>query len=74
MEGGRHDRSIRLALEASEFFEITDVAARQIIRDTAQRISDGWREALREAGVTGVQARDYEPAFINDETEIALAV
>lgn len=37
MEGGSHDRSIRLALEACEFFEITDVGARRIIRDTAQR-------------------------------------
>jgi serine/threonine-protein kinase HipA len=74
VEGGSHDRSIRLALEASEFFEISDIAARRIIRDTARRISGGWREALRDVGVTGVQARDYEPAFINDETEIALGL
>jgi serine/threonine-protein kinase HipA len=74
MEGGGHDRSIRLALEACEFFEITDVIARRIIRDTARRISDGWREALRGVGVTGVQAHDYEPAFINDEMEIALGL
>jgi serine/threonine-protein kinase HipA len=72
MEGGGHNRSIKLALEACEFFEITDAAARQIIRDTAHRISDEWREALRQVGVTGVKARDYELAFINEETEIAV--
>ncbi|MGY2931855.1 serine/threonine protein kinase HipA of HipAB toxin-antitoxin module [Bradyrhizobium sp. GM6.1] len=50
MEGCAHDRSIKLALEASEFFEIAEAEARKIIRDTAQRISDGWREAFRQAG------------------------
>lgn len=74
LEGGPHDRSIQLALDACEFFEITEIEARQIIRDTARRISDGWRNALRQVGVTGSLARAYEPAFLNAETEIALAV
>jgi serine/threonine-protein kinase HipA len=74
IEGGNHDRSIKLALEACEFFEITDAAARQIIRNTAQRISDEWRDALRQVGVTGVQAREYERAFVNDETDIAVSI
>ncbi|MBB4095530.1 type II toxin-antitoxin system HipA family toxin [Ochrobactrum pecoris] len=74
IEGGAHDRSIRLALEACEFFEIADHDARRIIRETAQRVSDGWRETLRSAGVLGSQAREYEGAFINDQTEIALAL
>lgn len=74
LEGGAHDRSIRLALDACDFFEIAEPDARRIIRDTAQRISDGWREALRQVGVTGSLARDYEPAFLNAETEIALTI
>ena len=74
MEGGTHDRSIKLALEACEFFEITDANARKIIRDTAQRISDGWRETLRRVSVSGVQARDYEAAFIHNQSEIALGL
>jgi len=73
IEGGAHDRSIRLALEACEFFEIAEHDARRMIRETAQRVSDGWREALRSAGILGSQAREYEGAFINDQTEIALA-
>jgi serine/threonine-protein kinase HipA len=74
LEGGAHDRSIRLALDACAFFEITEADARQIIRETAQRISNEWREALRLVGVSGSAARDYEPAFVNDQTEIALGV
>lgn len=74
LEGGGHDRSIRLALEACDFFEIVESDARQMIRETARRISAEWREAFRLVGVTGSLARDYEPAFLNDETEIALAL
>lgn len=74
LEGGGHERSIRLALDACEFFEITDADARQMIRQAAERISAGWREAFRLVGVTGSLARDYEPAFVNDEMEIALGM
>lgn len=74
MEGGKHDRSIRLALEACEFFEIAEPDARGIIRETARRVSGEWREAFRHVGVSGAMARDYEPAFVNDEMEIALSL
>lgn len=50
LEGGAHDRSIRLALEACEFFEIAETDARRMIRETALRISDEWREVLRQVG------------------------
>ena len=72
IEGGAHDRSIGLALEASAFFEIPEDEARLIIRGAARCISEGWREALRQVGVSGASARDYEPAFVNDQTETAL--
>ncbi len=68
LEGGTHDRSIDLALEACEFFEIPQAEAREMIRTMAQRVSDGWREALRQVDVTGALARDYELAFVNDQT------
>lgn len=74
IEGGGHDRSIRLALEACEFFEIAEADARRMIRETALRISDEWREMLRQVGVSGGMARQYESAFINDQTEIALTI
>jgi len=45
-----------------------------MIRETAQRISHEWREALRLVGVSGSAARAYEPAFVNDQTEIVLGM
>lgn len=74
LEGGGHERSIELALDACEFFEIGEEEARKMIRDTARRIADEWRDALRDVGVTGALARGYEPAFVNDQTELALAI
>ena len=74
VEGGVHDRSIRLALEACEFFEISEADARRMIRETARRISDDWHEAFRQVGVSGTLAREYEAAFVNDQTETALAL
>jgi serine/threonine-protein kinase HipA len=74
LEGGGHERSIELALDACEFFEIGEEEARKMIRDTARRIASEWRDALRDVGVTGALARAYEPAFINDQTELALAI
>lgn len=71
LEGGAHDRSISLALEACEFFEIPEAEARKMIRTTAQHISDGWREAFKQCGVSGALASDYESAFVSDEMEIA---
>ncbi|MGK2908850.1 MAG: type II toxin-antitoxin system HipA family toxin [Sphingobium sp.] len=74
LEGGTHDRSIRLALEACEFFDIAEADARRMIRETALRISDGWREVLRQVGVSGTLAREYEAAFVNEQTDLALAI
>lgn len=74
LEGGTHDRSISLALEACEFFEIPEAEARETIRAIAHHVVNGWREALRQAGVSGTLARHYEPAFVNDQTEVALTM
>lgn len=73
-EGSGHERSVERALEAAEFFEISDGDARALIRDMAQRISATWREAFRAAGVTGALAKHYEPAFVHEESERALAL
>jgi serine/threonine-protein kinase HipA len=62
---------INLALETCEFFEIPEAEARKMIRTTAQRISEGWREAFKQYGISGALARDYESAFVSDEMETA---
>jgi len=71
MEGGAHDRSIALALEACDFFEIAEADARTLIRNMANTLALAWREALRRVGVTGELAKAYEPAFANQESELA---
>ncbi|GIK76301.1 MAG: hypothetical protein BroJett021_52890 [Chloroflexota bacterium] len=74
MEGGPHDRSIKLAFEACGFFEIAEEEAREIIRQIATLIRAEWRGALQRVGVSGSLAREYEPAFAHDELEAALAI
>lgn len=74
MEGGSHDRSITLALEACQFFEIAEGEARRMIQEMAQKISYGWREVLRVADVSGSLAKEYEPAFVHEQSEAALTL
>lgn len=74
IEGGPHDRSIKLAFEAAPFFEIPEKDAGDIIRGVANVLSAQWRDALRRVGLTGGQARDYEAAFEHAELEIALGI
>lgn len=71
LEDGSNERSILLALEASEFFGLPNAEARALIQGIAYQITEHWRDIFRQHGLTGTQARDYEPAFMNDETEIA---
>lgn len=74
IEGGTHERSIDLALEACEFFEIAKEDATALIRDLAEKLAANWREALRDAAVSGAEARGYEPAFVHDQAERARAL
>ncbi len=74
MEGGSHDRTVELALEAGPFFEIASGDARQMIRAMARKVSDNWREALCSVGVSGNAAKDYELAFVHEQSDAALAV
>ncbi len=71
IEGGPHDRSIILALEACEFFEIDTPEARALIREMAALVANGWRGSLRDAGIIGTQARIFEPAFEHDGAAFA---
>lgn len=71
MEGGPHDRSIAMALEACEFFEIVEADARSLIREMANSIAKTWRDALRQVGVTGDAAKAYEAAFVHSESDLA---
>ncbi|MFN4092195.1 MAG: type II toxin-antitoxin system HipA family toxin [Brevundimonas sp.] len=71
MEGGPHDRSITLALEACEFFEVPEADARILIREMANIIEAQWRGELKRVGVTGELAKAYEDAFVHAEADAA---
>lgn len=73
-EGGDHERSILRALEAAEFFEISNADARVLIREMAKRLAAEWRDALQAAGVTGALTKHYEPAFVHQEASIAASL
>lgn len=45
-----------------------------MIREAVRRIFAEWREALRKFGLAGAPAREYEAAFMTDETELALTL
>ncbi|UPG95313.1 type II toxin-antitoxin system HipA family toxin [Luteibacter aegosomatissinici] len=72
VEGGGHERSIRLALDACRFFELHADDARDIIRSTARIIDAHWQDALRGVGVTGAVQAAYRAAFVNDQSMLAL--
>lgn len=74
MEGSPHDRSITLAFEACQYFEMAEDDARRMIREMAEMVSGNWRETLREVGVAGTLAKEYEPAFVHDQSETALSL
>jgi len=73
LEGGSHTRSIALAVQASEFFEIAEEEAKLLVCEMAKRIAAEWREILRSVGVTGSLAKQYEPAFVHAEMDLALS-
>ncbi len=53
---------------------LTEDDARRMIHEMAQKIAGSWRELLREVGVSGSLAKDYEPAFMHEQSDAALAL
>ena len=74
IEGGPHARSMELALEACEFFEMKAQDARRLIRQLATVVSADSRDALCKVGATDPAAREYEAAFIHDQAQWRLLV
>lgn len=74
MEGEPFEASLALALEAAVFFGLTEVEAHQRASVMARRIHGGWRDRMRQYGVTGADLRRLESAFEHAEMEHALAL
>lgn len=51
-----------------------EAEARRMIREAVRRIFAEWHEALRKFGLAGAPAREYEAAFMTDQTELALTL
>jgi len=62
--------SIEALIEAAPFFDLTDGEGAEIASRIGAVIRDGWRGRLAEQGVTGPEARLYEPAFLNPEMKV----
>jgi serine/threonine-protein kinase HipA len=74
MEGGTFDASIEVALEASQFFGLSEDEARKLINEMAKIITTDWREALRNEGTAVSDIKQFAAAFEHEEMERALSL
>ena len=69
-----HEPDIAAAIEASEFFDVSEQEARIRVQDMARRIRDSWREELRCQGLSGAGLNACAPAFEHDRMDVALGL
>jgi serine/threonine-protein kinase HipA len=74
IEGEPFEASIEMAIDAAEFFGLSEVEAKQRAGAMAWQIHKTWQEVLRRCGVTGRDLRQLAPAFEHREMELALAL
>lgn len=65
-----NEASIEALIESSQFFDLTEDQGLKVAERIGTVIREGWRARLAEQGVTGAEARLYEPAFENPEMEV----
>lgn len=63
--------SLALLMESAEFFDLDQDAARSLIVDQAERIADTWRDVARNCGMSASEIREYDPAFVHEESAFA---
>lgn len=73
-EGAAFEASLKMAIEAAEFFSLSPPEARQRARVMARQIHDTWQTIMRRHGVTGRDLSQLTPAFEHREMELALAL
>lgn len=74
IEGAPFAASVEMALEAAEFFNLSQVEAKAHAGKMAGQIQDSWAKIMRQNGVTGRELTQLEPAFAHQEMEIALGL
>ncbi|MYH59751.1 MAG: hypothetical protein F4145_17615 [Boseongicola sp. SB0675_bin_26] len=70
--GGSFDASIEIALEAFEFFDLESEAARAYASNSAKRIRETWKEALKKEGASAQEVTQCANAFERGDSEKAL--
>lgn len=74
MEGGSFDASLEIALEAAQFFDLSNDEAQSLACEIAKTISAHWGEALRDEGTSAKDIREFSAAFEHGEMERALGL
>ena len=71
VSGESFDASLRVALDACGFFEWKSEDAKREASGMANVITDNWKQALKQKGVTKIDPRIYADAFEHVETSHA---
>ncbi|MBL4894831.1 MAG: HipA domain-containing protein [Emcibacter sp.] len=74
LAGETFNASLDLAIDASEFFDLSRDEAIEIAKGIAQVTSAHWREALRQEGASAADVKIYIDAFEHEEVEKALGL
>lgn len=74
IDGGSFDASISLALDAAQFFDVSENQAKKLIANMAETITAQWRRSLSQEGVTSGGLAQFTDAFEHREMEVALAL
>ncbi len=69
-----NEASIEAAIEAAPFFDVDLDESILILEQVLTAIENGWKPLLLEAGLSERQAKQYAPAFENEETLVARSI
>lgn len=69
-----HEASIEALIEASPFFDLSEDEGLGVADRIGTVIRENWMARLSEQGVTGAEARLYEPAFANPEMDVLIGL
>ena len=72
IQGGSFEASLKIALEACEFFDVKMEEGKRLAHEMAEVITGRWKEAFRDEGASSEDVRSYANAFEHAETQEAL--
>ncbi|WP_026381897.1 type II toxin-antitoxin system HipA family toxin [Afifella pfennigii] len=74
IQGGSFEASLKIALEACEFFDVKMEEGKRLAHEMAEVITGRWKEAFRNEGASSEDVRGYANAFEHAETQEALNI